>query len=194
MLRGSTTNQIARWRWRFVSSWSRINWLLCSFPTSLPIDKSIRGVVVKLTHCYSENKWLEMPRSAQIVPEKASEQSICPGEGHTVPVITQASLLEAWVCLSLISQLSDGRAQKRHMDVTLWTSILGQFLNPLSYVKCFSHQPITYNCHTHYIPLKQSEVLKLREQFQLEFVTTVRVCVCLKGDETQKWSDIHQNG
>jgi len=26
------------------------------FPLSLPIDKGIRGVVVKLTHCHSENK------------------------------------------------------------------------------------------------------------------------------------------
>ena len=44
--------------------------------------------------------------------------------------------------------------KKAHGCYPFWTSILGQFLNPLSYVKCFSHQPITYNCHAHYIPLK----------------------------------------
>lgn len=93
---------------------------------------------------------------AHIVPEKASEQPICPGEGHTVPVITEASLLEEWVCLSIMSQLwRDSLRENRHMDVTSFgTSTLGQFLSPLSYLKCFSHQPMAYNCHAHPIPLK----------------------------------------
>lgn len=37
---------------------SLVSWAL--FRLSPPIDKRIKGVVVKLTHCHSENKWLEM--------------------------------------------------------------------------------------------------------------------------------------
>lgn len=105
---------------------------------------------------------------AHTVPEKASEQPVCPGEGHTVPVITEASLLEEWVCLSIMSQLwRDSLRENRHVDVTSFgISTLGQFLSPLSYLKCFSHQPMACNCHAHPIPLKP-----IRSS---EIVTTVR--------------------
>lgn len=56
----------------------------------------------------------------------------------------------------------------------------------LSYVKCFSHQPITYNCHAHYIPLKTIRSSEITGTIPLEFVTTVRgVCMFKGGCETQ---------
>lgn len=69
---------------------SLVSWAL--FRLSPPIDKRIKGVVVKLTHVILKtNDWKCM--STHTVPEKGSEQPICPGEGHILPVITQAQSL-----------------------------------------------------------------------------------------------------
>lgn len=70
-----------------------------------------------------------------IVPEKGSKQPICPGEGHILPVITQAQSLRG-MSMPVNNEPAlqeDSLQENRHIDaIPFWTSVLGQFRSPLS--------------------------------------------------------------